>query len=185
MSLLPIYTYGAPVLRKKARSVDASGDEIVRLALDMFETMHKAQGIGLAATQVGRLHRVIVVDLGGVEGYEELRPLTIVNPEIVRQEGRWTMEEGCLSIPDLRDDVERAETIVLRYRDANFDPHEMEASGLLGRVILHEIDHLDGVLFIDHLSEERRRSHAEQLRRIEKGEVEVGYPIVTAQNQMV
>ncbi len=185
MSLLPIYTYGAPILRKKAKAVNAASDEILRLALNMFETVHKAQGIGLAATQVGSLHRVLVVDMAGMEGYEDLRPLTVINPEIVSQEGRWTMEEGCLSIPDLRDEVERAETIVLRYRDANFDEYELTASGILGRVLLHEIDHLDGVLFIDHLSEETKKLHDEQLRRIEKGEIEVGYPIVTAQNQMV
>ena len=185
MSLLPIYTYGAPVLRNKAKPVNAVSDEVLRLALDMFETMHKAQGIGLAATQVGSLHRVLVVDLAGMEGYEDLRPLTMINPEIVGQEGRWTMEEGCLSIHDLRDEVERAETIRLRYRDANFDEYELTVSGLLGRVLLHEIDHLDGVLFIDHLSAERKKLHDEQLRRIEKGEFEVGYPIVTAQNQMV
>ncbi len=185
MSLLPIYTYGSPVLRKKANPVAGAGDDVTRLALNMFETMHKAQGIGLAATQVGSLNRVIVVDLGGMEGYEELEPLTVINPEIVRQEGNWTMEEGCLSIPDLRDEVDRPESIVLRYRDANFDEYELSASGLLGRVLLHEIDHLNGVLFIDHLSEEKRLLHADQLRRIEKGEIEVGYPIVTAQNQMV
>ncbi len=185
MSLLPIYTYGAPVLRKKAKPVDAAGDDVLRLALNMFETMHKAQGIGLAATQVGSIHRILVVDLAGMDGYEDLRPLTVINPEVLDQKGRWTMEEGCLSIPEVRDDVERSETIVLRYRDANFDEYELTASGLLARVLLHEIDHLDGVLFVDHLSTARKEEHAEQLRRIEKGEVEVDYPIVTAQNEMV
>jgi peptide deformylase len=185
MSLLPIYTYGAPILRKKARPATGSSDEILQLALNMFETMHKAQGIGLAATQVGTLHNLLVVDLAGMEGYEDFRPLTVINPEIVSREGRWSMEEGCLSIPEVRDEVERARTIVLRYRDANFREAELTASDLLARVLLHEIDHLHGVLFIDHLPEEKRKQHAEQLRRIEKGEVEVGYPIVTAQNQMV
>jgi peptide deformylase len=164
--------------------VAAADNDILRLALDMFDTMHKAQGIGLAATQVGSLHSVLVVDLDGMEGYDDFRPLTVINPEILRQEGAWTMEEGCLSLPDLRDDVERAETITLRYRDANFDEYEMTASGVLARVLLHEIDHLNGVLFIDRLPEDRRKSHAAQLRKIEKGEVEVGYPIVTAQNQL-
>jgi peptide deformylase len=185
MALLPIYTYGAPVLRKQAKPVAAATEEIVRLALDMYDTMHKAQGIGLAATQVGSLHRILVVDLDGMEGYEDFRPLTVINPEVVAQEGRWTMEEGCLSIPDVRDEVDRAETITLRYRDAAFDQYELTASGLLARVLLHEIDHLNGVLFIDHLPADRREAHAGQLRKIEKGEVEVGYPIVTAQNQLV
>jgi peptide deformylase len=185
MALLPIYTYGAPVLRKKAKPVAGATDDVLRLALDMFETMHKAQGIGLAATQVGSLHRLLVVDLTGMDGYEDFRPLTVINPEIVSQEGTWTMEEGCLSIPEVRDDVDRPETITLRYRDANFDEYELTASDILSRVILHEIDHLNGVLFIDRISEGRRKTHADQLRKIEKGEVEVGYPIVTAQNQMV
>jgi len=185
MATLPIYTYGAQVLRKKAKPVAAAGDEVLRLALDMFDTMHRAQGIGLAATQVGSLHRVLVVDLDGMEDYDDFRPLTVINPEIVAEEGRWTMEEGCLSIPDVRDDVERAESITLRYRDANFVQCELTASGILARVLLHEIDHLNGVLFIDHLPADRRDAHIAQLRKIEKGEVEVGYPIVTAQNQMV
>ena len=185
MALLPIYTYGAPILRKKAMNVPAASDEVLRLALDMFETMRKAQGIGLAATQVGSLHRLLVVDLEGMEGYEDFHPLTVINPEILKREGSWTMEEGCLSIPEVRDDVERAETITLRYRDANFDEYELTASGILARVLLHEIDHLDGVLFLDRIAEERRAAHAPQLRKIEKGEVEVNYPIVTAQNQMV
>jgi peptide deformylase len=185
MALLPIYTYGSPVLRKKAKPVAAANDEVLRLVLDMFDTMHKAQGIGLAATQVGSLHRVLVLDLDGMDGYEEFRPLTVINPEILTQEGKWTMEEGCLSIPDVRDDVERAETITLRYRDANFDQYDLTASGLLARVLLHEIDHLNGVLFVDHISAGRKETHLAQLRKIEKGEVEVGYPIVTAQNQMV
>ena len=185
MSLLPIYTYGAPILRKKAKPVTGASDEILRLALNMFETMHKAQGIGLAATQVGSLQNLLVVDLTGVEGYEDFRPLTVINPVVVSRDGRWTMEEGCLSIPEVRDDVERPEAIVLRYRDANFEEYELKASDILARVLLHEIDHLNGVLFIDHLPEERKKTHAEALKRIEKGEVEVGYPIVTAQNQMV
>jgi peptide deformylase len=185
MSVLPIYTYGAPVLRKKARPIAAASDDILRLVLDMFETMHKAQGIGLAATQVGSLERVLVIDLSEMEGYEEFKPLTVINPEVVTGGENWTMEEGCLSIPDVRGDVERPGTIGLKYRDANFREQELEASGLLGRVLLHEIDHLNGVLFIDHMPPALRSVHEEKLKKIEKGELEVGYPIVTAQNQMV
>jgi peptide deformylase len=185
MSVLPIYTYGAPVLRKKARTISAASDDILRLVLDMFETMHKAQGIGLAATQVGSLERVLVVDLSEMEGFEEFKPMTVINPEITGAEDTWTMEEGCLSIPDVRGDVERAGTIRLKYRDANFREQEIEASGLLGRVLLHEIDHLDGVLFLDRMAPDLRSAHEEKLKKIEKGEIEVGYPIVTAQNQMV
>jgi len=185
MSVLPIYTFGSPVLRKKARPVAAATDDILRLVLDMFETMHKAQGIGLAATQVGVLERVLVIDLSEMEDHEDFKPMTVINPEVLGREDAWTMEEGCLSIPDVRGEVERPATIRLKYRDANFRENEIEASGLLGRVLLHEIDHLDGVLFIDHLPAAVRSSHEERLKKIEKGEVEVGYPIVTAQNQMV
>lgn len=185
MSVLPIYTYGAPVLRKKAKPVTAVTDEILRLALDMHETMRKAQGIGLAATQIGSLHRVLVVDISEMEEFEDLKPMTVINPEIVSRQGAWKMEEGCLSIPELRDEVERPETVVIRYRDAGFTEHEITASGILGRVLLHEIDHLNGVLFIDHLTPEGRKRHAARLASIGKGEFEVGYPVVTAQNQMV
>ncbi len=185
MSVLPIYTYGSPVLRKKARAITTASDDILQLVLDMFETMHKAQGIGLAATQVGSLERVLVIDLSEMEGYEEFKPMTVINPEILARRDSWTMEEGCLSIPDVRGDVERPGSIRLKYRDANFREQELEASGLLGRVILHEIDHLDGVLFVDHMEPGQRSVHEEKLKKIEKGEIEVGYPIVTAQNQMV
>jgi len=185
MSVLPIYTYGSPVLRKKARAVSTASDDILRLVLDMFETMHKAQGIGLAATQVGSLERVLVVDLSEMEGFEDFKPMTVINPEILGREDGWTMEEGCLSVPDVRGDVERAGSVRLKYRDANFHEQEVEASGLLGRVLLHEIDHLDGVLFLDHMTPDLRSIHEEKLKKIEKGEIEVGYPIVTAQNQMV
>src|ERR1043165_4681254 len=136
MSVLPIYTYGTPVLRKKAKPVSAVTDEIVKLVMDMFETMHAANGIGLAATQVGSLHRVIVIDISSVEGMEEMKPLTLINPELIREEGQWAMEEGCLSIPDVRDEVDRAETIHVRFRDSQFEPVELEANALLARVIL-------------------------------------------------
>lgn len=185
MSVLPIYTYGSSILRKKAAGVREASDEVLRLAIDMFETLHRAGGIGLAATQVGSLHRMFVLDVSSVDGYEDARPLTVLNPEIVRSEGSWTMEEGCLSIPELRDEVARAERVTLRYRDASFAQQEIELEGIPARVVLHEIDHLDGVLFIDRLPQDRAGIHAERLRQIEKGDFEVDYPVVTASNQMV
>ncbi len=145
----------------------------------MFDTMHNAHGIGLAANQVGSLQRVIVIDVSGMgEEYQDAKPLVLVNPSVVRAEGEWTMEEGCLSIPDIRDDVTRAETITIRYKDLDFNDQELEASGLLARVILHEIDHLDGVLFIDHLGAVKRKLLTGRLNKIRKGEVEIEYPIV-------
>lgn len=180
MPVLPIYTYGAPVLRQKALPVQKITNEIVKLIMDMFDTMRHAQGIGLAATQVGSLHRVLVVDVSAMEGLEKMQPLTMINPEVVTEEGNWSMEEGCLSIPELRDDVERAETITVRFKDTSFRDVELNAGGLLARVILHEIDHLDGVLFIDHLPTARKKLHSDLLKKIQRGEMEVQYPVVAA-----
>ena len=180
MPVLPIYTYGAAVLRKRAHLVKEVNDEIIRLMMDMHDTMLAASGIGLAANQVGDLNRIILVDLSGMEEMKDFKPLILINPEIISREGAWTMEEGCLSIPDVRDEVERAESIRIKYRNTGFREVEMEASELLGRVILHEIDHLNGVLFTDHLASARRKLHAQRLRQIERGDIEVGYPIVTA-----
>ncbi len=180
MSILPIYTYGTPVLRKKAQPVTAMSDELVKLIIDMHETMQKSQGIGLAANQVGSLQRVIVIDLSGIEELKDFKPMTLLNPEVISQEGALTMEEGCLSIPDVRDDVERAEVIKVKFQDTNLEEVEIEAGGLIARVILHEIDHLNGVLFIDHLSKEKQKLHKDEMKRIQQGEIQAEYPVVTA-----
>ena len=180
MSILPIYTYGASELRKKAKPVTAVTDDIVKSVMDMFDTVHNANGIGLAATQVGSLHRIIVIDISDMEETKDVKSLTLINPEVISEEGSWVMEEGCLSIPDVRDEVERSEKIRVRYKDAKFHDVEMEASGLLGRVILHEIDHLNGVLFIDHLPSAKKKLHNKTLKQIQRGEMEVNYPVVTA-----
>lgn len=186
MAVLPIYTYGTPVLRRKAKTVEKVDDAVIRLIVDMFETMHAASGIGLAANQIGVLRRVIVIDVSDAsEETKEIKPLVLINPEIISQNGLWTMEEGCLSIPDVRDDVERPELIRFRFRDANFNEAELEAGGLLGRVVLHEIDHLNGTLFLDRLSTAKRRTHSESLRRIQRGEIETGYPIIPASTEAV
>jgi len=178
VAVLPIYIFDDPVLRKKAKPVRHVDEVLVRTAQDMLETMRKANGIGLAANQVGLLQRVIVVDIAGMEETKDLPPLVMVNPEVVRGEGELVMEEGCLSIPDIRDEVKRAEEITVRYRDLEFQERELTTAGLLGRVILHEIDHIDGVLFIDHIGAVRRKLLRGRLNRLRRGEVEVTYPIV-------
>ena len=178
VSTLPIYLYGQSVLRKKARVVKTHDEELVRFAGDMAETMRKANGIGLAANQVGDLRRVIVVDIGAIEESEGERVLAMINPDVLSGTGEWGMEEGCLSIPDLREEVTRNETIRVRYRNVAFREEEIEASGLLARVILHEVDHLDGVLFIDHLSAVKRKILRGRLNKISRGEIEVTYPVV-------
>ncbi len=178
MSVLPIYIYGQPVLRKKAHPVRKPSEELAALAADMMETMRKANGIGLAANQVGDLRRLIVVDAGLIAESEETPPIAMINPEVLSQEGEWRIEEGCLSIPEIREEVDRAETIRVRYVDTDFEVHEISAEGLLARVILHEIDHLNGVLFLDHLGAVKRKLLRGRLNKLERGEIDVEYPIV-------
>ena len=181
MALLPIYTYNHPVLRKKARLIRRPSDDLSELAGNMLESMHRANGIGLAANQIGSLQRIIVVDISGTDGVEKFDPLVMVNPEVVDNEGQWAIEEGCLSIPELRHEVERPERVHLRFRDLSYDQREIEAYGLLGRVILHEIDHLNGVLFIDHINAMKRKLLKGRLNKIDRGEVDVNYELVSNQ----
>ncbi|HSQ75635.1 MAG TPA: peptide deformylase, partial [Bacteroidota bacterium] len=131
VAILPIYTLGQSVLRKKARPVKGVDEHIRELAEDMLETMHKANGIGLAANQVGVLQRIIVVDITGTEGVDHFEPLVMINPEVLEQEGKVTMEEGCLSLPELRDEVVRAERIRVGYRDIHFEQQTLEVQGML------------------------------------------------------
>jgi peptide deformylase len=151
VSLLDIHVLGSPVLRRETVPVAAVTDEHRRLIADMFETMYAAQGIGLAAPQVGRTERICVIDV-------EDRRLALVNPEIVQRDGKIKWEEGCLSIPDVYGDVQRASHVVVRALDEQGEPLEVEASDLLAVCLQHEIDHLHGRLFIDHLCILKRRA---------------------------
>jgi peptide deformylase len=178
MPVFPIHLYGQPSLRRKAKVVRTFDDDLRSTVAGMFETMRNAGGIGLAGNQVGLLQRVIVMDLSEMEEWKDVPPLVVINPEVVEEDGQWVMEEGCLSIPDVRDDVERAESVRVRYRDNNFKEQEITATGLLGRVFLHEIDHLNGVLFIDHLSASKQKLLRGRLNKIARGESEVRYPAV-------
>jgi peptide deformylase len=153
VSVLEIRVLGDPILRQETKPVAAVTDELRTLIDDMFDTMHRAKGIGLAAPQVGRLERVAVVD---VEAGKQ--PIVLVNPEIISVEGSAKSEEGCLSIPDVFGDVERPTRVVVRALDRNGKSFEMEASDLLARCIQHENDHLHGKLFIDYLSVLKRRA---------------------------
>jgi peptide deformylase len=152
VSVLDIRVLGDPVLRRETNVVGAVTDEHRRLIDDMIETMYAAQGIGLAAPQVGRLERIAVVDVDGKS------PFAIVNPEIVLREGSVRGEEGCLSIPDIFGDVERAGRVVVRALDRDGRPFEVDGTELLARCLQHEIDHLHGKLFVDYLSLLKRRS---------------------------
>ncbi len=145
MSVLDLHLLGSPVLRDQSREVTAVDDEVRRLVADLFETMYAARGIGLAANQVGVARRVAVV-------HADEERLVLVNPRIVEASGRETGEEGCLSIPDLFGDVTRPDRIVLEALDQHGTPYRRELTGLPARAVQHEIDHLDGILFLDHLS---------------------------------
>jgi peptide deformylase len=152
VSILDIRVLGDPVLRKPTKPVTEITDELRKLIADMFETMYAAEGIGLAAPQVGRPERLAVVDVEG-------KKFTIINPEVVATSGPADKaEEGCLSIPDIYGDVERPAEVTIRATDENGNEYEATANELLGRCFQHEIDHLDGKLFIDYLSPLKRKA---------------------------
>ena len=150
MSLLEIHVLGSPVLRTETTPVTEITDDLRRLVEDMFDTMRAAQGIGLAAPQVGRLERVAVVDVDN-------DPIVLINPEIVAESGTERAEDGCLSIPDIYGDVDRAARVTVRAMDLEGNTFERDATELLARAFQHEIDHLHGKLFIDYLSFLKRR----------------------------
>jgi peptide deformylase len=155
MTLLPIITLPDPLLRKMSVRVERVDDELRRLADDMLETMYDAPGVGLAAVQVGIPRRLIVVDTSGKE--EERRPLVLINPEILSLGSEMRAhEEGCLSIPDVRVDIERPGSLRVRFLGRDGKAQELEAEGLLATAIQHEIDHLNGRLIIDFLSRLKR-----------------------------
>jgi peptide deformylase len=161
MSLLNLHLLGSPVLRQHSVEVKTVDDEVRRLIEDMFETMDAAKGLGLAANQVGIARRVAVVDV------EEDR-FVMVNPRIVEADGRVSAEEGCLSIPDIYADVTRPDRVIVEALDADGNSYRKEATGLKARAIQHEIDHLDGILFLDHLSLIKRQMLLAKWRREHK-----------------
>lgn len=183
MATLPIYIYGTEVLKKEAKPVREISNQTIQLIQDMLETMHTSNGIGLAANQVGVLEQVLVVDLSSMEEYKDTKPMAVINPEIIREEGEWEMEEGCLSLPDIRDIIRRAEKITVQYQDANLRDQKVEATGMLGRVLQHEIDHLNGVLITDRLSAAKRALLRSKLKKIAKGEFEHKYDVVLQKDE--
>jgi peptide deformylase len=164
MAILPIRIYPDPVLRVKCHPVTELDDRLRKLAADMVETMHAAPGVGLAAPQVGIELRLAVVDVTVGEDPKQLHVL--VNPEIVHREGLETDVEGCLSIPGLTDKVDRPAVVRVRALDLQGKPFELAADGWFARAICHEIDHLDGVLFVDHLRGLRKERAKRQLKRL-------------------
>jgi peptide deformylase len=187
--ILPIHAYGDMVLRKKAVDITIEYAGLPELIENMFETMASASGIGLAAPQIGRSIRLFIVDThkaiqsyredydqeNPFEGEEGLRRI-VINAKAVKKNGEaWKYNEGCLSIPKIREDIERPDEITLSYLDENFQPHTETFSGLAGRVVQHEYDHIEGVLFVDYLKPLKKRLIKKRLENISKGEVEVDY----------
>jgi len=184
--ILPILAYGDPVLRKVADPIEADYPELNTLIQNMYETMYRASGVGLAAPQVGLPIRLFLIDTSPFAEDEDFSPeeqeelegfkKVFINAEVVEETGdKWAFNEGCLSIPEIREDVARKDTITLSYVDENFEAHTETFSGLLARVIQHEYDHIEGVLFTDHLSSLKRRLLKGRLINITKGNIEVDY----------
>lgn len=166
MTLRPLHLLGSPVLRQRAAPVARVDDEVRRLVEDLFETMRAAKGVGLAANQVGVARRVAVVDVGD----QGPPPLVLINPTIVaRGDATETAEEGCLSIPEIYGDVERPVAITLEALDQDGRPYRLDVEGYKARAVQHEIDHLDGVLFLDHLNAVKRGLLVSKWKRSRKG----------------
>lgn len=177
--ILPIFAYGQPVLKKVAEDIDATYPNLQELIANMWETMYNANGVGLAAPQVGLAIRLFVVDTTqlteegkAANGFKKV----FINAHKVNEMGEpWAYEEGCLSIPDVRGDVERPTVLRLHYLDENLVPQEETFTGINARVIQHEYDHIDGVLFIEHLKPIKKRLIRRKLEDIKKGKIKVDY----------
>lgn len=175
--IYPIVAYGDPILKKKARNIEPGELDVNQLVEDMYETMYNANGVGLAAPQIGLDYRLFVVDAEpmdeeNLKGFKKV----FLNPKIINEDGEeWPYEEGCLSIPNIHENVERKPKVKIRYLDENWQEHEEEFSGLAARVIQHEYDHIEGVLFTDYLSPFKKRLIQKKLTNITKGKVEVKY----------
>lgn len=188
--ILPIVAYGAPVLRKMCKDIDANYPGLDKLIEDMWETMYASNGVGLAAPQINKDIRLFVMD--SVQIFENLEEdelglypdgpgikKVFINAHIVDLEGdEWAYNEGCLSIPKIREDVYRQETVVLNYLDEQFVEHTEAFNGITARVILHEYDHIDGKLFIDYIKPLRRKLLQGKLNDINKGKIKVDYKMI-------
>lgn len=178
---LPVYLYGHPVLRKISDEIDPGYPGLKELVSDMFDTMYASEGVGLAAPQIGLNIRLVVIDADPVKDtFPECagRKLTLVNPEIDVLDGdKVSRSEGCLSLPGLSENVNRIEHIQLNWLDENFMEHEEEISGFLARIIQHEFDHLEGMMYIDHISPIRKQLIRSKLHNIAEGKIRCDYQV--------
>ncbi len=180
--ILPIVAYGDPVLKKKAEDIDENYPNLQKLIADMFDTMYNAHGVGLAAPQIGKSIRMFIVDASpfaeGEDGDPECADFkrVFINPVIFEESGEeWAFEEGCLSIPGIREEVKRKPLLKIEYYDENWDLYEEELDGFPARVVQHEYDHIEGVLFLDHISTLKRTLLKGKLANITAGDVDVKY----------
>ena len=185
MSILPVVTYDDPVLTRKADPVHPEHPGLQKFIDDLLETMYEADGVGLAAPQVGESIRLFVVDADVIteeDDGKKFGPGVFINPEMEAVgEEHWDAEEGCLSLPDLREKVSRPHKIRIRYHDRDFKLHEEEHEGWYARVLQHENDHLKGILFIDYLGAFRKRLIKGKLEDIRQGKVDTEYPLAPKQ----
>mgnify|MGYP001485070099 FL=1 len=184
--ILPIISYGSSVLKKTAKEITSDYPNLSELIANMWETMYAANGVGLAAPQIGLSIRVFVIDASPFVDEEKMSVKEIenintfkkvfINPKIISEEGNlWDFNEGCLSIPDVREDISRKEKISINFFDENFEPQKLKLNGLAARVVQHEFDHIEGVLFTDHLSSLKKRLIKNRLSLISKGDITVDY----------
>jgi len=186
MSIVPITMCGDKILRKKTAKVTDIDDSTIDTIADMFETMRNAGGIGLAANQIGLNKQIFVVDVSPVEGYENYKPIAMINPKIIYKSDETNfIEEGCLSIPELRAEVIRPNGIFISFFDVNMKEHAIEANELFARVIQHEYDHLQGVLFIDYFDDEMKKRYKKHLEKIRKRKLDIDYPISSSTDYML
>ena len=184
--ILPILAYGSPVLKKIAIDITPNYPNLNGLISNMWETMYAAKGVGLAAPQIGLSIRLFVIDatpflddenmddfeLNSIKNFKKV----FINPKIINENGSlWEFNEGCLSIPEIREDVSRRSKIIIEYFDENFQFHRLELSGLAARVVQHEYDHIEGILFTDHVSSLKKRLIKRKLNNISSGSIKVDY----------
>lgn len=178
---LPVYLYGHPVLRKQSTDITPDYPELKKLVADMFETMYASEGVGLAAPQIGHNDRIVVIDADPVgDSFPECagRKFTLINPVVEVLDGEvCSRAEGCLSLPGLSEDVKRVEHIRLSWVDEDFNPHSEEISGFLARIVQHECDHLEGKVYIDHISPIRKQLIRSKLNNIVNGKTRCDYPV--------
>ena len=180
--IFPIVLYGDPILRKRAEEIEDFDEEIKEFVKSMYETMYAAQGVGLAAPQVGKLLRVFVMDSSLMEKEKEKGIKQVfINPLLIDESGEtWAFEEGCLSIPGIRGDVKRKKKIRLKYFDEDGNFYEQEFDNMTARIIQHEYDHLNGRLFTDYMTPLRKKLLSSKLNDISKGKIDIEYRVRTS-----